>query len=308
MAGEPADPMDAVLQEQGLSRNQINAQNDQDFRSYMREQNGPIYIPPMHRDHAWLADHARKTANGFVVDKDNQGSIREMIDGSGNIVAQYSYDPYGNATKLQGSMDSDFQYAGYYFHAPSGLLLTQTRAYSPVLGRFISRDPIEEAGGVNLYAYCENNPIGFRDPSGLQAYNKINNGEVLSDITQVGPIESVIGRSISIDAVKTANASGLPGILHGPRNAYQHCLWSCMMAKSIGQNKARSIANNHEISGNSMGQLPDDEAMDQANNAAGRQAAKCGRPCKDSCMDLLNSGGLLGRGGIPVNLLYGPGF
>ncbi|MBS2010083.1 MAG: hypothetical protein JST01_23745 [Cyanobacteria bacterium SZAS TMP-1] len=283
MAGEPIEPM-------SMSQSQIRVQNDQIARSLMRERFGPIHMPPLQRDH--------------------QGSIREMTDNSGNIVAQYAYDPYGNATKLQGSMDSDFQYAGYYYHPRSGLSLTLNRAYSPVLGRFINRDPIGEEGGVNLYAYCENNPIGFHDPSGLQAYNKINNTEIVHDVTQVGAIESAVARGLSKDAVAAANASGLPGILHGPRNAYQHCLWSCLMAKSdqIGQVAAASIANNHEIAGQTLGQLPEDEEMDRTNNREGRIAAKCDKPCKDKCMEVLKSGRLVGRGGISVNLLYGPGF
>jgi RHS repeat-associated protein len=89
------------------------------------------------------------------------------IHAIGPIQAQYSYDPYGNATKLQGSLASDFQYAGYYMHAPSGLNITATRAYSAGLGRFINRDPIEEGGGVNMYGYVDGDPINGTDPLGL---------------------------------------------------------------------------------------------------------------------------------------------
>ena len=199
MAGEPADPMDSMLQEQGLSRNQISAQNDQDLRSYMREKSGPVYVPPMHADHAWLAAHARKTANGFVVDRENQlsliqpqyafdggggpdsiqpeyasaagdrlGSVTDMTDSSGNVVAHYEYGVFGETTQTVETLASDFRYQSYYFHAPSGLYLTLNRAYSPTLGRWINRDPIGEKGGVNLYAYVGNNPISRNDPTGLR--------------------------------------------------------------------------------------------------------------------------------------------
>jgi len=60
-------------------------------------------------------------------------------------------------------------YAGYYLHSRSGLNLTRTRAYSASLGRFISRDPIGEAGGVDLYAYVNNNPVNFSDRNGTDA-------------------------------------------------------------------------------------------------------------------------------------------
>ncbi len=68
-----------------------------------------------------------------------------------------------------------FQYAGYFYHGQSGLDLTMFRAYDPNLGRWISRDPIEEAGGLNIYAYVGGNPINAFDPLGLcdqKAYAK----------------------------------------------------------------------------------------------------------------------------------------
>ncbi len=70
--------------------------------------------------------------------------------------------------KFSEAVPSDFQYAGYYYHVPSRLNLTLNRAYSSSFGRWINRDPIGEGGGINLYAYVQNNPINFRDPSGLQ--------------------------------------------------------------------------------------------------------------------------------------------
>ena len=54
-------------------------------------------------------------------------------------------------------------------HVTSGLYLTHYRAYDPKTARWLSRDPIEEAGGVNLYADVSGNPITRTDPSGLQA-------------------------------------------------------------------------------------------------------------------------------------------
>jgi RHS repeat-associated protein len=94
------------------------------------------------------------------------GSVREMTNSSGTIEAQYGYDPYGRPTLLQGSLASDRQFAGYYFHAPSELCLTRTRAYSAGLGRWINRDPIGARGGNNLYRYVANNPVSYFDPSG----------------------------------------------------------------------------------------------------------------------------------------------
>jgi RHS repeat-associated protein len=56
-----------------------------------------------------------------------------------------------------------------FLHQPSGLYLTTYRAYDPVTGRWLSRDPIKEQGGINLYRYVASDPVNFVDPEGLQA-------------------------------------------------------------------------------------------------------------------------------------------
>lgn len=100
--------------------------------------------------------------------RDHLGSIRELVDAQGSVRARYDYDPYGRVTKVSGDRDSLFQYTGMMWHAPSGLDLTINRPYDPNLGRWTQRDPIEEDGGLNLYAYVENDPINSIDPYGLK--------------------------------------------------------------------------------------------------------------------------------------------
>lgn len=64
-------------------------------------------------------------------------------------------------------MTADFGFTGDYYHAPSGLCLAQYREYSSGFGRWISRDPIGEKGGIDLYEYCNADPVDQEDPSGL---------------------------------------------------------------------------------------------------------------------------------------------
>ena len=57
---------------------------------------------------------------------------------------------------------------GYQNDDATGMQLLGARYYLPKLGRFLTPDPIEHAGGINLYAYCEDSPLERVDPSGLQ--------------------------------------------------------------------------------------------------------------------------------------------
>ncbi len=99
---------------------------------------------------------------------DHLGSVREVTDTSGNVVSRYDYDPYGRLTVNQG-VPPRFGYAGMYYHQPSGLSLTEYRAYDPNLGRWESRDPVGEMAGLNLYHYVGNDPLNSIDPKGESA-------------------------------------------------------------------------------------------------------------------------------------------
>lgn len=94
--------------------------------------------------------------------------------------ARYDYDPYGRRTKVSGSLDADFGFAGHYYHQPSGLHLALYRAYDADLGRWISRDPIGENGGINVYDYALGNPISVIDPLGLDIAVQVGFGTGLT--------------------------------------------------------------------------------------------------------------------------------
>ena len=108
------------------------------------------------------------SSSSYFYAMDQLGSTREMTDNSGNIQAEYSLDPFGRVAKISESVASDFGFTGYYCHARSGLNQATYRSYSSSLARFISRDPIGETGGINLFAYVGNNPISKSDMKGLK--------------------------------------------------------------------------------------------------------------------------------------------
>ncbi len=103
--------------------------------------------------------------------RDHLGSIRELTDSTGAVRARYDYDPYGKRTKLSGDLDAQFGFTGFYYHARSGLNLALYRAYDFSTGRWLSRDPIGEEAGTNLYNYVANDPMMKIDRLGLDATN-----------------------------------------------------------------------------------------------------------------------------------------
>lgn len=99
--------------------------------------------------------------------QDQLGSVNQLVTAAGAVAVQYTYDPYGNRTVASGTAVSDIGYAGYFTHTVSGLDFTLHRAYDAVHARWLNRDPIGEAGGLNLYAYVDGNPVSIADPTGL---------------------------------------------------------------------------------------------------------------------------------------------
>ena len=106
----------------------------------------------------------------FFPTYDVNGNITHYCDQQGNVVASYTYDAFGNTIAQAGSMADTFshRFSTKYFDVETGLYYYGYRFYSPELMRWLNRDPIEEQGGENLYAFCKNNPIFAHDISGLK--------------------------------------------------------------------------------------------------------------------------------------------
>ena len=99
--------------------------------------------------------------------RDHLGSVRDVLTVQNGVrVASFDYDPYGKPTHTSGRLSTDFRYAGMFYLQESGLYLTQYRVYDPNMGRWLSRDPIDERSSINLYAYANGDPIDHNDPTG----------------------------------------------------------------------------------------------------------------------------------------------
>ena len=104
------------------------------------------------------------------------GDVISITDAQGNELAQYSYDEWGNTLSTS---DNDIaninplRYRGYYYDSETGYYYLQSRYYDPSICRFINADIPEIVNvtkdvytGINLFPYCNNNPVNNSDPTG----------------------------------------------------------------------------------------------------------------------------------------------
>ena len=108
----------------------------------------------------------------YFPDYDANGNVTAYRNETRGYAAQYAYDAFGNMVLFTGPMASFFAhgFSTKYYDFEPDLYYYGYRFYSPVLGRWISRDPIGERGGVNVFVYCRNSiPTSF-DKLGLQVF------------------------------------------------------------------------------------------------------------------------------------------
>lgn len=97
---------------------------------------------------------------------DGKGNVTSLIDNSQNVVAAYAYDPFGNRMSKTGSIEQPYQFSTKPYDEETGLSYYGYRFYAPTFGRWLTRDPIGETGGINLYGYVLNNPLNYIDSNG----------------------------------------------------------------------------------------------------------------------------------------------
>ena len=100
---------------------------------------------------------------------DANGNIMAYVDESGTVVAEYTYDAFGGTIAPSPPMAGIFahRFSTKYFDSETGLYYYGYRFYDPDLHRWLNRDPIEEEGGFNLYAFCGNEGVSRWDYLGL---------------------------------------------------------------------------------------------------------------------------------------------
>lgn len=95
-----------------------------------------------------------------------RGDVTTILNSSGAVAASYAYEPFGATLAATGTLSQPLRYATRLYDEGTGLYYFGQRFYSPVQGRWLSRDPLAEMASINLYSYAANNPITRIDPLG----------------------------------------------------------------------------------------------------------------------------------------------
>ena len=122
--------------------------------------------------------------------QDGNGNVTTITDAEGNVQERYSYDVYGTPTITDGAgnvlavsgVGNRFLFTGREYISQIGVYDYRNRVYSPTLGRFLQTDPIRfNAGDVNIYRYCGNDPTDWIDPWGLLTSNRFSPNDPIHD-------------------------------------------------------------------------------------------------------------------------------
>jgi len=204
----------------------------------------------------YYAQGEQRGALNLYYARDHLGSVREMTDGTGAIRASYDYATWGKRTKLAGDLDCDFGFTGHYQHGASGSVVAPLRFYDAEFGRWLSMDPIEESGGLNLYRYVSNTPSDSIDPLGLAdrlgfvptlAYVKITiNGSTNGSYMNAQQLQSALTNAAP------GSITGLVVTGHASRSEFVMSDHTVLKATFLGNERRYGIVN---ASGDNIGPM-----------------------------------------------------
>ena len=117
---------------------------------------------------------------------DGTGNVIGLVNAAdGTITARYDYNPFGEPAVTEGTYaaPNPFRFSTKYHDTETGQVYFGYRYYAADTGRWLSRDPIHESGGTNLFGFLDNSPVNFVDPHGLVLFAVGGTNSVTDNVT-----------------------------------------------------------------------------------------------------------------------------
>jgi RHS repeat-associated protein len=222
-----------------------------------------------------IIDHQPGTAGTYFPVYDGNGNIVALVNAAnGTVAATYEYGPFGELLRATGPMAkaNPFRWSTRYQDDETDLVMYPRRPYSASTGRWLSRDRIEERGGINLYAFLKNAPPNKVDPLGEDAA-VVNAGGYTGHTSFV--IVNPDGSGTAFHFFARHHGAGCCGTAYGPGSLMAICcdsvnIWSQPFDNFTTYLQAEEgIYGTTRVSAYALGTALDDQiALDALNEAA----------------------------------------
>nr|HDS0969832.1 RHS domain-containing protein [Pseudomonas putida] len=192
----------------------------------------PVYVFPydIDKDPVWQHKPTPKPFDALAwYQCDHLGTPMELTGEDGEIAWRGTYKAWGLAEETRSDkakwadIRNPLRFQGQYWDVETGLHYNRYRYYEPLVGRFIGKDPIGYAGGLNVYIYAPN-PTEWGDPLGLaksrptggpkQAKRKVERGQAPKEITRIDAPEEDVPKSQWHAHCPCGSAYNLDGSIH----------------------------------------------------------------------------------------------
>lgn len=143
---------------------------------------------------------------------DHRGAPTRLTDRLGNVVWSATYSAFGMATIHCCKIDNPLRLPGQWEDSETGLYYNRFRYYSPLLGRYLSRDPLGLVAGCNLYTYVGNDPVNRIDPMGLWKGSDVAIAVVAGLLAVVAVVAIAVTAPIAVPALVTGAGAAAMGV------------------------------------------------------------------------------------------------
>jgi RHS repeat-associated protein len=184
----------------------------------------------------------------FYYVKDHLGSVHALVDAAGSVVERYEYDAWGRVLGVfdgagnalaATAIGNRYLWQGREYSWATGLYCFRARWYEPVIGRWLSNDPIGISGGLNQYVFCANNPVNFVDPFGLwrsSGHVDLTIRAAASTGLSGGDVDKIIIANLNVDRLRNQGnnpAHAMPNTLPAFWNVIHEALEEAVRLEKI---------------------------------------------------------------------------